>query len=213
MSESSQSLFARTQYSRDSPRVILRAPLTGQFGDVPVLILELGLGGAKLEHATRFAIGHQDLLLFPSLTTAANVRHSTMLPAVVDGTVYQSGVSFVDLGEEQRQGLADLLIAEAQEQVNEWEANFNGLGWRPSPRTARSEAAQQFLNLHLTARGWVRATTSDPNQPLDGVAVAADTPEHELRVLCRTYERGDHATRELLRRVAMLAILERTRRG
>ena len=202
-----------SSHSRDSPRVILRAPLTGQFGDVPVLILELGLGGAKLEHATRFDIGHQDLLLFPSLATAANVRHSTMLPAAVEGTVYQSGVSFVDLGEEQRQGLSDLLIAEAQEQVNEWEANLNGLGWRPRVVTTRSDAAQRYLRLHLNASGWRRAMTSDPNQPLDGVAVAADTPEDELRVLCRTYERGDDAARELLRRVAMLAILERTRRG
>jgi hypothetical protein len=34
------------------------------------------------------------------------------------------------------------------------------------------------------------------------------TPEEELAVLCATYEKGSNATRELLRSVATLAILE-----
>ena len=40
----------------------------------------------------------------------------------------------------------------------------------------------------------MRTITSDPNQPLDGVAVPDDTPEAEIEILRRTYDSGDRTT-------------------
>ena len=34
---------------RQTPRVILRNPRRGRFGDTEILVLEMGLGGAKFE--------------------------------------------------------------------------------------------------------------------------------------------------------------------
>jgi hypothetical protein len=196
-----------TKDSRQTPRVLLRRPIEGYFDRVPVLILELGLGGAKIELAERMEIGRLGMIASASLATQGKVCHSILLPAT-DGMVYQTGISFTSLDWTQRERLLALLFNEAQEQVNEWEANLAGVSWRPTSGKV-SAVAPRFLTVRLTPQGWVDTVTTDPNQPVDGVAVVADTPEDELKILRRTYERADIPTRELMRRLATVAILER----
>lgn len=193
--------------SRQDPRVILRKSIDAQFDGAPVLVLEVGLGGAKFEHRQRMHIGRRGMFACGSLVAQAVVRHSIMLPAE-RGALYHTGVSFTGLDSEQSEQLFKLLIAEAQEQVTEWEANLGGLGWSPKV-IARSAVARRFLALQLTAEGWRQTISTDPNQPLDGITVIDDTSKDDIRILCRTYEKGDDATRELLRRMATLAILDR----
>lgn len=195
---------------RQSPRVILRAPLDGRFDGKPVLVVELGLGGAKFEHPDRIDIGGSGAFFCGEFEVRARVRHSIMMPAA-QGVVYHVGISFEPLAAGQKEQLMKLLIDEAQEQVAEWEANLTGsISWRPHP-TRRSAVSLRYLSLQLTNMGWRRNPTSDPNQPLDGITVPGDTPESELAILCDTYEAGDAATRELLRRMATVTILERMR--
>jgi len=198
---------SRDQASRQAPRVILRKAIDAQFDGTPVLVLELGLGGAKLEHAQRMDVGRRGRLACGDLVATAAVRYSIVLPAE-RGVVYHTGLAFTGLDPAQTEDLFKLLIDEAQEQVKEWEANQKGDGWRPK-HIRRSAVSRRFIALHLTPQGWRQQVTSDPNQPLDGIAVVDDTPRDDLRILCRTYQQGDDATRELMRRMATLAILER----
>ena len=197
-------------FQRQTPRVILRKPLEGFFDNVSVLVVELGLGGAKFEHPQRIDIGRKGLFVCGAFRGEASVRHSVMLPAD-GGVVYHIGISFHGLAAAQNQQLINLLLAEAQDQVAEWESNLSGTStWLPKP-SRRSAVSLSFLSLHLTNEGWQRHPTSDPNQPIDGITVPGDTPEEDLAVLCRTFEGADHATRELLRRMATVTILERMR--
>lgn len=197
-------------FQRQSPRVILRRPLEGRFDGENVLVVELGLGGAKFEHPQRVDIGRHGRFLCGDFAATAKVRHSVLLPAR-NGVVYHVGISFDALTAEQKELLMQLLIGEAQEQVAEWEANLSGtLAWQPQP-ARRSAVALGFLSLHLNNQGWRRSATSDPNQPLDGVTVPGDTSEDEIAILCETFEKGDLSTRELLRRMATVTILERMR--
>lgn len=197
-------------FQRQSPRVILRRPLEGRFDGDNVLVVELGLGGAKFEHPQRVDIGRQGKFLCGDFAASARARHAILLPAR-SGVVYHIGISFDALMAEQKELLMKLLIGEAQEQVAEWEANLSGtLGWQPPP-SRRSAVALGFVSLHLNNQGWRRNATSDPNQPLDGVTVPGDTSEDEIAILCETFEKGDHPTRELLRRMATVTILERIR--
>ncbi|HYC88248.1 MAG TPA: hypothetical protein VEO54_03480 [Thermoanaerobaculia bacterium] len=198
---------------RQSPRVILRNPRRGQFGEDEVLVLEMGLGGAKFEHAGRFDVGRTDPFVCGPLTTVGTVRHSVLLPAKT-GIVYQSGIAFNDLGERERELLLQLLVHEAEQQVNEWEANLRGDA--PPTRHAKprqSAVATRFLCLRYTNQGWHRTITRDPNQPIDGITISETTPEEEVAILRRSYERADAETREFMRQVAMLAILEQMRGG
>jgi hypothetical protein len=197
------------QDSRQSPRVVLRKPRSGSFGEETGLVLELGLGGAKLEHRLRLAIGTHATLVCGPLIALAVVRHSTLLPTA-NGVLYQTGLQFEGLSEALETHLHQLLMDEAQEQVHEWEANLEGVGWRPTP-APRSAAKVNYISIRKTAGGWLQQVTTDPNQPLDGLAVPGDTTGTELEILRRTYDRGDETTRELMRRMAMVGILERVR--
>jgi hypothetical protein len=199
---------------RQSPRVILRNPRRGRFGEDEVLVLEMGLGGAKFEHAGRFDVGRTDPFVCGPLTTAGTVRHSVLLPAKT-GVVYQSGIAFTDLGERERELLLELLVHEAEQQVTEWEANLRGD--TPPTRHAKprrqSAVATRFLCLRYTNQGWHRVITRDPNQPVDGITISETTPDEEVAILRRSYERADAETREFMRQVAMLTILEQMRGG
>ena len=145
------------------------------------------------------------------LTTLAVVRHSELLPAKT-GIVYQSGVAFLDVGPAEKGLLFDLLVHEAKEQVIEWEANLAGeVPARARGSVARSSVVLRFVSLKLSPSGWTRTITADPNQPLDGVAIPEDTPEPEVALLLKTYESSDEPARELMRRIATVAILERLR--
>lgn len=204
-------MSSNPSFQRQSPRVILRRPLDGRFDDATVLVVELGLGGAKFEHPHRIDIGRRARFTCGDFTVEAKVRHSIMLPAT-SGVVYHIGVSFDLMSDHQKEQLMQILLGEAQEQVAEWEANLSGsVAWQ-QPRPARQSAvALRFLSLHLTNQGWRRSPTSDPNHPLDGITVPGDTTEEEIVVLCETFESGDLHTRELLRRMATVTILERLR--
>jgi hypothetical protein len=196
---------------RQTPRVILRTPRRGRFGEEEVLVLEMGLGGAKFEHASRFDVGRAGPFSCGPLTTAAVVKHSVLLPAKT-GVVYQSGVSFKDIGKAEHDLLLDLLVHEAQEQVIEWESNLQGVERPRSRKPARqSVVALRFLALRRRAQGWEQRITSDPNQPGDGITIVDGTSEEDIAVLKETYDTADEAMRELMRRVATVAILEHLR--
>jgi len=196
--------------SRQDPRVILRSAIDAQFDGAHVLVLELGLGGARFEHGERMEVGRRGLLACGSLVAKAAVRHSILLPAE-RGIVYHTGVSFAELDPLQKEQLFKLLIDEAHEQLREWEANLGGIGWNPSV-IQRSAVARRYIALRPAPDGWRRTISSDPNQPLDGITVIDDTPEEEIDMLCRTYQNGDDAMHELLRRMAVLTIVERLHR-
>jgi len=174
-----------------------------------VLVLELGLAGAKFEHHARVDVRTRAAFTCAPLIARGEVRHSILLPAKT-GIVYHTGISFPALDDVQSQHLHQLLIDEAQEQVREWESNLNGIAWRPKP-APRSQVVRRYIALHRTPEGWRRSVTVDPNQPIDGIAVPDDTPETEIEVLRRTYDAADRTTRELMRRIAMVGILERLR--
>jgi hypothetical protein len=196
---------------RQNPRVLLRRPRRGRFDDGEILVTEIGLGGAKFEHSARLDVRRRGTLSCGPLTTAAVVRHSELLPSKT-GIVYQSGIEFVDLAPSDRNLLFDLLVQEAKEQVVEWEANLAGDAPMSSRRAAvRSAVAVRFVSLKLESGGWARSITSDPNQPIDGVAIPEDTTESEMEMLRQTYASADDAGRELMRRIATVAILERLR--
>lgn len=204
--------MAADSFARTTPRVILRNARRGLFGEDEVLVLEMGLGGAKFEHPSRFDVGRVAAFSCGPLTAEATVRHEVLLPART-GVVYQSGIEFNHLGPAEHALLLDLLVHEAQQQVVEWEANARGEEAPGLLRriVRRSAVAPRFIRLRHRNGAWERATTNDPNQPFDGVTVIDTTTDEELAVLRYTYERGDDATRELMRRVATVAILEQMR--
>ncbi|MHB0968737.1 MAG: hypothetical protein ACYC7A_13165 [Thermoanaerobaculia bacterium] len=199
----------RTPTERNTPRVILQQPLEGTLGNQRCLIIEVGLGGAKLEHANRVAIGDKLDLEMPQRTLRVSVRYSVALPGE-SGIVYHTGAAFEGLSETDQSAIFALLIREAEAQVASWEANLEGRPLLDRPG-ARSAVAPRFVWMRMTARGWERTDTTDPNQPIDGFAVPAEHSAEEIKSLCDAYQSADEPTRASLRQVATLAIIERMR--
>ena len=194
-----------------TPRVILRSPRRGRYGEDEVLVLEMGVSGAKLEHSNRLHVNGVATFTCGPLSTEGTVRSSVLLPGI-EGVVYQSSVEFTNAGERERQLLFELIAHEAETQVVEWEANLRGeLPARPPKNARRSQTALRYIRLRLTPQGWQRTSTTDPKQPADGVVIIDGTPEEEIAVLRQTYETSDESMRELLRRVATVAIVSQMR--
>jgi hypothetical protein len=183
-----------------------------RFADQQVILLELGTGGAKIEHQRSLAIGARHLLPLRDAALPSVVRYCTLAPSET-GIVYHTGVAFGDLTREQTESIYEILLDEARQQVAEWEANAKGDRWERPEFGPRSAVALRYVWLRLASGRWSRTVTTDPNQPIDGVAVPGDTPEDDIALLCATYERGDDALRDYLRGCAMVAILERLRSG
>jgi hypothetical protein len=196
---------------RKTPRVVLRRSRRGRFEQAEIVVIEMGLGGSKFEHANRLTVGQTGTFVCGPLSTPAVVRHSVMLPTA-DGFVYQSGVAFTDVGPTEESLLYELLVQEAREQVVEWESNLAG-ETPPAVRASsvRSAVAPRYIKLRFQAGMWKRTITADPNQPEDGVTIIDSTPEAEEEMLKKTYAEGDQAARELLHRMATVAILEKLR--
>ncbi len=198
---------------RRSARIALRPPREVRLGEQPALLLELSTGGARVEHQERVMVASRATLHLPGFDVTARVRYETALPGS-SGIVYHTGLQFTDVATPEATMLEDLLRAEVQRQVEEWEANLNGVPMPPRPVAGpRSSVLQRYLWLHLTSQGWVRKETSDPNQPLDGLAIPADQPLESIALLCKTYENADPRTRDYLRTCATLAIMDRMRRS
>lgn len=197
---------------RKTPRVALREPRPGRFGEEDVRVLELGLGGAKLEHASRFDVHRAAAFTCGPLHTDAIVRHSVVVPAQ-SGVVYHTGIAFTAPAPEVQPLLLDLLIEEARAQVAERQAGARGEPPLRPPRKPPQASAvgQRFLCLRHARQGWMRVITADPNQPVDGITIPDGTAEEEIDLLRKTYERAGDATRELMRRMATVAILEQLR--
>jgi hypothetical protein len=195
--------------NRQTPRVILRRARPGRFDEMEVLVVEMGIGGAKFEHSQRLDVGRTGAFSCSPLSVPAVVRHSVVLPTPT-GFVYHSGVAFTRVTPAEKDLLLELLVHEAREQVVEWESNLAGDTPLPQRGTVpHSAVAPSFISFRLLPSGWQRAVTIDPNQLLDGVTIVEETPAEEVEMLLRTYEAADQPVRELIRRIAMLAILER----
>lgn len=200
----------RTPTERRTQRVILRFPLQAAIDEQPVLILELGLGGAKFEHSAPLPINSWRTLVSGPVALSGTVRYSTMLPST-ETVIYHSGIEFSGMSSEQAAAVYDLLLSEARQQVSEWEANLEGQQPFRATSRPRSAALQSYIWLRFLNGRWERIVTTDPNQPLDGVAVPDDTSDEEIQLLCDTYADADDRMRELMRSMATLAILERVR--
>lgn len=198
----------RTPMERNSPRVILQQPLEGTIGNQRCLVVEVGLGGAKIEHASRLSIGEKLVLALPERQLKVSVRYSVAQPGE-GGIVYHSGVAFEGLSDEDQAAVFALLIHEAEHQVASWEANLKGRFSLDHLATPRSAVAPRFIWMRLKGRSWERTDTTDPNQPTDGFAVPSELTTKEIQSLCEAYEAGNESARASLRQVAALVIIGR----
>lgn len=202
--------------NRKTQRVFLSTPLKGRLGAAPVAIIEIGLGGAGLEHGGALVVGERHELSIDArhpIKLRVAVRHSVLqqLGSGDRPAIYRSGVEFLSVTEEQELLIDNILIDEAKEKIAEWEANLSGN--HRHPKLASLPRAPHAYAWHRFVKGaWTTTITRDPNQPIDGFAVCDDEPPETVALLRQAYERYGDDDRYMLRMMAQLAITEREHR-
>lgn len=205
-------------------RLKLAKPILARMGDGNALILDIGIGGAFVEHYGEATPGQQFKVAFRWQSQDVEFETEVARSEVVkqaggDGrsVVSHTGLRFVHTSPEAETRLQDMLTSFIGKLLAAQRANANGDDRRASDPTileqigeARRKRRRGFISYRLVGGKWWRVSTESPLQPVDGFTVPAFEEDEELEALCSTYESADEDGRRLIRLVAELSVRELT---
>jgi hypothetical protein len=222
---------------RRKPRLSLTRSLIARYGAQGVVIVDIHELGARIEHFAPLTVGRSGTLVFDwqstRIETAATVvacRVHRFAQGRDGGTVYQSGLAFVNPSADAVAALQELMKTAIARSVAEQVANLRGLG----PVTERdmpvfregivagegvdaSQVTQRRLPIARAHGGYIRCTlmngkrwekrwTRNPEAPEDGFTVLATEARDQIDMLCEDYRRTDAETRRLIRLLARITV-------
>jgi hypothetical protein len=207
---------------RSFRRLRLSKPILATMGEGNnALVLDVGLGGAYLEHYGEAEEGKRFNLAFrwqgQNVEFVCEVVHSEVVKSTGgDGrsSVSHSGVRFVQPVGEAAAHLQDLMATFVGHILAAQKANAAGETGESAGATilakigeARRMRARGYISYRLKdGKKWRVTATKSPLQPADGFTVADHEDEEEIETLCQAYERADEEGRRLIRLVAELSM-------
>ena len=202
---------------RKFQRMKLAKPLLAMMDGQSALILDVGMGGAFIEHYGAMMSGDQFRLSFrwkgADVAFVCAVRRTNVIRAAQEGqaTVSQSGVEFVETIGDSMPKLQDMMATFVGRILAAQKANAHATPGQSGAMLdqmgdARRSRSRGYIAYLWDGRHWVSRRTQIAQQPLNGFTVAAHEDEDDLEVLCRTYEAADDEGRMLIRLVAELSV-------
>jgi hypothetical protein len=197
---------------REFQRLRLEAPIPGSFGTTAVSIVEVGILGARIQHAAPLDVQRADLR-FADRGSEVAMRCDVVRTFAADHAKYpdaglMSGLRFIaalgDSGDHLRSMLARL-VADALEHRNDSSATRLRIRVVDGDRTVRTTDAQ-FLSYRYEGGQWKRRHVFLPEQPAIGFTVARGEDAEEMHRLCTVYEASDEEGRRLIRMFAELSV-------
>jgi hypothetical protein len=206
---------------REFQRLRLAKPILAQIADKSALILDIGVGGAFLEHYGEAQPGERFELTFrwqgDDITfTAEVIRSSTARKPGGDmqNVVSHTAVRFVEPKADAEVRLYDLMATFVGHVLAAQKANAHSEGADSAGAhvlaqlgEARRMRTRGYVAYHFKDGKWWRVPTDSMLQPPDGFTVAAYEDEEELAQLCDAYEKANEEGRRLIRLVAELSVL------
>lgn len=199
-------------------RMKLGKPLLGMMDGQSALILDIGMGGAFLEHYGAVASDDKFRLSFrwkgQEVAFVCAVRRTNVVRPAEEGTstVSHSGVEFVETIGDSNAKLQDMMGTFVGRVLAAQKANAAAA---ESPGSAsilaqigeaRRTRTRGFLAYLWDGKAWTCRRTQLGQQPRNGFTVAGYEDEEDLEVLCRAYESADEEGRTLIRLVAELSV-------
>ena len=210
-----------TNDRREFQRLRLAKPILAQLDKQSALILDIGIGGAFIEHYGLVTPGQRLRITFrwmgEDIEFLAEVIRSSEARKPggdMQSTVAHTAVHFL-------QGVGD-----AEERLQDMMATFVGKVLAAQKSNASGERGQSagahilaqlgearrmrtrgYIAYHYKDGSWWRVPTDSALQPPDGFTVAAYEDEDELAQLCEAYEAANDEGRRLIRLVAELSAL------
>jgi hypothetical protein len=203
---------------RQFQRLRLSKPILAIARGNNVLVLDLGIAGAFIEHYGTAATGERFRLTFrwqgDDIEFECEVVRSVVVRAADAGgySVSHTGVRFLEPVGDSAERLKDFIATFIGHVLAAQKANAAG-EITPSATMleqlghARRMRTSGFLSYRLKDGKWWCIPTHSAKQPSDGFTVAAYEDEEEVQTLCETYERADDEGRRLIRMVAELSAM------
>jgi hypothetical protein len=190
---------------REFQRLRLESAIAASFDGQPVALADIGILGARIEHATPLGSKHGDLQFefdgHPITMRCEVVRTS-------DGASH-SGLRFLsaqgESGDHLRQMLAHHVARVLDQRFDNSATRLRILRQIDGDRTIRGTDAH-FLSYRLEDGGWRRRRVFLPEQPQTGFTVARGEDADEMQRLCAVYEASDDEGRRLIRMFAELSV-------
>ena len=207
---------------REFQRLKLTRPILASMRGANALILDIGIGGALLEHYGTAALGDRFPLVFRWQGEDINLPCEVMRSVVIrtpagdgESVTSHTGVRFMEVQPEATAHLQDLIASFLGHILAAQKANAAGEGAESAGQQilarlghARRTRSRGFIAWHFTNGSWKSHPTEVRRQAADGFTVGTHEDEVEVETLCRAYEQADAEGRDLIRLVAELSTLK-----
>jgi hypothetical protein len=198
----------RPEERREFQRLQLTHPISAMLGGTPVRLVEVGILGARLQHADELRGDYAELRFDHAGNQIAMkcevVRANRRLN---DGTGFETAVRFLaaigDSGDRLRDLLAGMVMRELD--FRRTHPGTVEVTTIDGDQTVRGVDAG-FLCYRLENGAWTRRRVFLPEQPAVGFTVARSEDSSEMQRLCRVYEASDDEGRRLIRLFAELSV-------
>ena len=192
---------------REFQRLRLDGPIDGAYGTTPVTLVEIGILGARIEHAAPLAGTYGDLR-FAHGDREIHMRCEVMRTTGDEGH-YVSGLRFLsavgESGDFLRTMLAELLSNVLDQKYDNSATRLKILRAIDGDKTIRGVDAH-FLSYRYQDGQWHRRRVFLPEQPAMGFTVARGEDPDEMQRLCAVYEASDEEGRRLIKMFAELSV-------
>ena len=199
---------------REFQRLRLNLPLPATLGGSSVFIVEIGVLGARVRHASLLDFDTAELT-FPSPSgeialRCERVRTTRIASRSIEAIAHESGLRFIaavgESGDRLRLLLTELVTQELTIRRSRPPVMTTDMSI-DADRILRARDAG-YLCYTLANGNWQKRRVLLPEQPTDGFTVARNEDTDEMQRLCAVFEAADSEGRRLIRMLAELGISE-----
>lgn len=208
---------------REFQRLNLSKPILANLRSSNALILDIGIGGAFVEHHGTMSPGERFNLTFvwrgEEVAFVCEVRNTTVVrtQSGPDPAVSHTGVQFVEPVGDSAARLRDMIGSLLARLLEAQKANATGEGVESAGATilarlgeARRSRSRGFVTWRLQNGEWKSSQSTSAKQPSDGFTVGDHEAEEDVATLRRTYQSADADGRDFIRMVAELSARKET---
>lgn len=192
-------------------RLTLPRPVAARYGNAKTFVMDVSIGGARIAIQQDIPVGTIDRLTFehygtPIVFEGEVVRCTLDRDATATSkAIYHAGIRFVRPLGDSPKVLRELISEHVVRALDEQKANARGIP--PAAATFQSGVKRPlYLKCRFVGQKWIKTTSTDAGQPLDGFTIAATETPEQIEMLCKTYEDADFNGRKMIREIAQLSI-------
>jgi hypothetical protein len=215
---------------RKVERIRLFPPLTGRLGSTPVVVSDLSVTGAGIEHEGALPVGCRGKLSFDWTGGTVEVPCTVQRCRLVGFsagkdrlTVYATGLRFEADDPGENQPVREMIEACVRRALREQKANARAerggepravpdpddTGRKKRPLLVAGSRETGYWCYRLDQGRWRKSRTQNPEQPTEGFTVSAAEDSEQLELLCGVYERCEEWMKKMIRILAQLSVAER----